>query len=520
MKNICVAFLVFCGFFSFASHSIGGFVSWKNVGPGKFVFRAELLSRCYFQGADPIINQSLTGPQGMFTMYRRGSSAYSSSCYNPGFHCWNTGAIGPVSRIVYESDTITLTGTPPPSGWKFSFQNSVCCGSQATNMQVASNQSLDVYSVMYPETVTLGLSSPYFVESYDQAITPYNHIITNQAFAAHAGDSLYYSLVSPSLGSSAVPYNAGFSYTEPFPETGDSPANGPISFNPYTGSFDVDVQVGHDGYYGYTVEVEQWHMVDNGPHIIPVKVSKIRRDYQVPLSTLYSNNSAPAVSIDTTYYKDVHQVTSTDYVVLAEVGDTVKFNIQALDYDLDSIFFPQQITFDAKGAALDSSWGGWELYSSVPFIVPVSPGFTNPASNVVSFKWPITADMVDTSDAYHAFSFTFTDNYCLYMGRSAINLMIKIEGPEDTTSSSGVGVNELYRTGVNIYPNPANESFTVDGLVGKSQIQILDVQGKLLKSYSTTDSKLVVERENLPSGVYFVKISDANTTSLHRVMFE
>jgi hypothetical protein len=83
--------------------------------------------------------------------------------------------------------------------------------------------------------------------------------------------------------------------------------------------------------------------------------------------------------------------------------------------------------------------------------------------------------------------------------------------------SSTVGIKEVTNgAGVSIYPNPFNSQATID--FGEEQnesvIEIYDVLGKQIKSQFFTGRRLILEKENLHDGIYFVKITDKlkNTT--------
>lgn len=525
MKKVYTAILILCSLFSFGSHVIGGNISWKNVGQNKFVFQLKVVQKCLGPATSPITQQILHSTAlGPIHVYLSGSESFTPTCeVENGMWCNSINTSDWVLiTMVYTSDTLTVVGVPPASGWEF-YYSFVSRPSNTVNVQVASYIDTEIYAMMYPETVTHSLSSPEFVDTYDESITPFNQFLTNPAYSNQSGDSLYYKLMSPVSGTGGPhTFNSGYQYLAPFPSYTNDPSNGAMAFNPYTGEVEVDVQVATGGYYAYTVAVEQWRMLNNGQQVMPIKVSEVRKDNLIPvMMTNTSSNSAPMVAIDTAVYKNVYQATTTAYGVKAQIGDTVRFKIQAFDADLDSNFNVQTITFDAKGAALDSSWGGWELYSSVPQLTPGfgQSSFVSAGTNTVDFEWYITPDLADSvSNAYHIFRFSFADNNCFFKGQANISLVIGIEALKDT--ASGVGVSEVRKSDISIFPNPANGSFSIEGLSGKSQVYLLDVQGRVVKGFSTTDSNLIVERDDLEAGIYFVKISDSNTTSLQKVLFK
>lgn len=60
---------------------------------------------------------------------------------------------------------------------------------------------------------------------------------------------------------------------------------------------------------------------------------------------------------------------------------------------------------------------------------------------------------------------------------------------------------------INLYPNPTNDAFEIEGLVGAYWIEVLDVNGTLVKTLYNQDAhKITVYLDDYPSGLYFVKI--------------
>lgn len=73
-----------------------------------------------------------------------------------------------------------------------------------------------------------------------------------------------------------------------------------------------------------------------------------------------------------------------------------------------------------------------------------------------------------------------------------------------------VGIHEALAAGsINVYPNPATDNFTVDLEKlnnAEARITIYDIAGKELKSYSTPDDKLTINRDGLQNGMYFITV--------------
>jgi hypothetical protein len=96
-----------------------------------------------------------------------------------------------------------------------------------------------------------------------------------------------------------------------------------------------------------------------------------------------------------------------------------------------------------------------------------------------------------------------TGTYCdsSYLQKSQ-NTIISVDViPSETT---GLNVNELSDR-INIYPNPAANILTLEA-TQKSAIEILNIQGQLVKTLSAIDSKTRVDVSTFPDGVYIVEV--------------
>jgi subtilisin family serine protease len=74
-----------------------------------------------------------------------------------------------------------------------------------------------------------------------------------------------------------------------------------------------------------------------------------------------------------------------------------------------------------------------------------------------------------------------------------------------------------------IYPNPASNNFTIQFNDNKSKgkVEIFNLLGENLKSFSfNNQSSLVINREKLASGIYFIQIKTQDSTIIKRVIFE
>ncbi|MBL7889030.1 MAG: T9SS type A sorting domain-containing protein [Bacteroidia bacterium] len=94
------------------------------------------------------------------------------------------------------------------------------------------------------------------------------------------------------------------------------------------------------------------------------------------------------------------------------------------------------------------------------------------------------------------------------------------------TTAPAVGINEITVNveDVDLYPNPASSSFMVDLVAfgnATVTIEMFDVLGKNVGSFNgVKTNKFNINRNDLPAGVYFVRITSGNTALTKKVILE
>ncbi len=91
--------------------------------------------------------------------------------------------------------------------------------------------------------------------------------------------------------------------------------------------------------------------------------------------------------------------------------------------------------------------------------------------------------------------------------------------------SSNVGLqNADNNTQILIYPNPAKEYTTllVDGLMEKSQIHIIDMQGRILSTQTLTnnDKLIKINTSNLATGVYYITVQNQKQRFVEKLIIK
>lgn len=75
---------------------------------------------------------------------------------------------------------------------------------------------------------------------------------------------------------------------------------------------------------------------------------------------------------------------------------------------------------------------------------------------------------------------------------------------------------EEYSSGIVIYPNPVNDKMTVETQEAISQITLYNLTGALVYSQSDCGNKVEINTAELPSGIYFVRLTTGDTTEVLR----
>lgn len=96
-----------------------------------------------------------------------------------------------------------------------------------------------------------------------------------------------------------------------------------------------------------------------------------------------------------------------------------------------------------------------------------------------------------------------------------LNLVLSSAQPDNFLSVSS---KEL--TGVDVYPNPANELVTIKGLASEGTAQIVDLQGKVVRSATVNAGVDTIAISDLNAGVYVMTIATENGVKTQRLVVE
>jgi hypothetical protein len=78
------------------------------------------------------------------------------------------------------------------------------------------------------------------------------------------------------------------------------------------------------------------------------------------------------------------------------------------------------------------------------------------------------------------------------------------------------GIRELQSSQILIYPNPATDKITIKilGKPAQSGLSIVNIEGQQLITRQITEPKTQINISTLPSGVYFVRLTNERTVEV------
>ena len=346
------------------------------------------------------------------------------SCYTGTTSCSGaTSGSGKMQKYIYRSGDIQLTGTPPASGWYFTWSR--CCRpTSISNISSLSSASYMLRAIMYPYTppgstsaltATTGGnptcfdSSPNFLEDPQVISCTGVDVVYNNLGYDPDLDSLFYdwsypwdaTTFSANPSSNSVNFSSGYSYNSPMPSTGSS-----------TGA-DIDNETGEvtfnsavAGSWATCVKIEEWRcgqLIGEVYRDIPIVTLSCTPPTGLCSAAFVDEEPEMSLTIDSslanpTILTPVTNLAGDTIYYYTEVypGDTVRFKISSADPYPNPNCSSQNIQFKASGGNLSSA-ANYSNPNNCLFNPPcatlssLNPGnvFTYPGINNVQFNWYI-----------------------------------------------------------------------------------------------------------------------------------
>ena len=446
MRKIFLLLLISTlSFQSFASHLMGGEITWKCItsGPdaGKYVFTLKIYRDCDGINVSQLPQTisvwnhptvtSISAPLWVDPTGFPNPRDVSPDCDpinsgNQQLNCANN-PVGAVERYVFESAPINLPGSPPAAGWHFTWDN--CCRNTAvTNLVNPSSMGFTLRASMYqyndPITGIVTPADPCFDSSPSFKEDPktilcigYPFSYSHNAFDVEL-DSLVYSwgeplddffgTYNPPVAPPVLTFNPPYNVNTPLPGAPTLDAQtGEVSYNANTA-----------GYFVTCVKVSSYKCGQ--------LVAEIFREVQVVLIACPTmpgtglQNNPPDVSAP--FIDPVTMLPSYETTVFA--GDLVTFNISGTDPDLYNGVLPQNLTLDVSGGQFGSPNASSTTNCENPPCATfnngfgIVPPFTAPGIVSGVFSWQTACSHIaanagcgSTSNVY-TFLIKVNDDFC------------------------------------------------------------------------------------------------------------
>lgn len=454
-KILAFLFAVLLATDLFASHYMGGEITWQCLGNGRFRFIMKLYRECagitygnpetitvtncpsiasiqmnLFPGGDPrdIDDGSLDGKTDLSPACWQ--SPPPIAC-NPSPSLSNTGA---VEEWYYTSDNayptgVLISGVPPAAGWIFS--NTSCCRNPCTNIPTSTSDSWFLRAIMYPyngqNTFPCYDNSPAFAEVPSTVICTgypftYNHNASDKEL-----DSLVYDWAPALNGSLTVPevYAAGFSFNSPLPGPSLNPLNVAATINSHTG------EISYTSYTaGAFVTVTKVTAYRCGK-----KIAEIFREMQIVLLNCPGAiNHQPTVTPP--FYNPITGIYDL-YIDTVMAGQTVDFDINAIDTDMLPNGNPNTVTLETSSQDYGAGYTDPNNGCVDPPCATLNP--PPPLSAMVAvathFHWQTTCDDINFNIGcanltnVHNFYFKIYDNGCPANAINGVTVSVVVVAP-------------------------------------------------------------------------------------------
>ncbi|HPH83165.1 MAG TPA: gliding motility-associated C-terminal domain-containing protein [Flavobacteriales bacterium] len=404
-----------------ATHLMGGEITWQCQGNGNYIFTLKLYRDCTGNALTFPINLRVHNHPSVSTI---AMGLISQTDITP--HCTGPDALscagnsqGAIEEFVLRSNSILLSGTPPPEGWIFTFDN--CCRNGAVDNLIVDpfTTGFTLRAIMYPlnglDTYPCFDSSPVFAQRPAPVICAGNAFTYNHNAYDEDNDSLVYSF-APSLdwlnGTAftplippAIPYDGTYTVNSPFPGPGQS-GSIPASLNTQTGEISFLPNI--TGNFVAVVRVSSYRCGQ--------LIAEVFREIQIVVIGCGTNNPP----IITAPFNDPVTGLQTSFTTTVQAGDMVNFTMTATDNEFLFIGLPQTINVTASGGQFGTGFTNPNSGCSNPPCATLNPAPPVILANnqTITFNWQTSCDHVPIQfDCYvpsstHTFVITFQDDFC------------------------------------------------------------------------------------------------------------
>lgn len=426
---------------------MGGEITWSCLGGGQYQFNLVLYRDCNgLEIVDPSLNIEVWGHSTVTSIACNlvQTLDLSPACTQVGggpvqLDCGvgTSGGNGPgaVQKFHYQSAPVVLAGIPPSTGWAFTHD------SWSRNWGLTNISSPNLYGITlsaYMYAVSGNDSNPCNDSSPQFAQDPYMLMCAGTDFQYNPSafdadnDSLVYSwgtpldhfvsgTFNPPTNPAPVPFNGGYSFSNPTPDASFAAGNIPATMDTESGV--ITFLSNTIGNFGLVQKIDSYR---DGQ-----LVSTVNREIQmIVIPCLGYNNNPPVIT------PPFSGATSFEATFFA--GDLINFDIDISDLELLQDGTPQTVTLDPTGNYFGNNltdpnagcdYTPCATLDQAPLIQGVQGLTTN-------FNWQTSCDHlldatgVQQAEQVYYFVLNAQDDYCSVPGRTYETVKITLKNKE------------------------------------------------------------------------------------------
>ncbi|MDD2983238.1 MAG: gliding motility-associated C-terminal domain-containing protein [Crocinitomicaceae bacterium] len=419
-----------------ATHVMGGEITWKCQG-GSYVFELVFYRDC--NGADVnLVNEtievwnhpSITEIQVLFSSRTDISPFCTPVIGSPPALACGVGAsggngIGAFEKIVYRSNPITLSGTPPAAGWIFTAKN-FSRSNAITNLVDPSTYGITLSAYMFAipgggtgcvDSSPTFLQEPNLVSCAGSPYTYNMHVVDPDLDSVHIsfGHPInnFSGVFNPPTNPILLPYEPGFSATSPTPDATFNAGNVAATIDPQSGELKFNSNT--VGNFVVKMLVKSFR---NGQLI-----AQVEREMQIVNMNCVPGNNAPVVPGP---FGGLYETT-------INAGDLVNFTLASSDVELLQDGTPQNNILSASGLMFGTNQTSTTGCGTIPCATLNAPTpITGTQGASTTFNWQTSCDHlvnqygIVAQEVPYQFVFKVQDNFCQVPKVSYTTITIRV----------------------------------------------------------------------------------------------
>ncbi|MEI7596151.1 MAG: T9SS type A sorting domain-containing protein [Bacteroidota bacterium] len=132
--------------------------------------------------------------------------------------------------------------------------------------------------------------------------------------------------------------------------------------------------------------------------------------------------------------------------------------------------------------------------------------------------------------SFNNIAFADYNVFAEYIGKQStpVNIIINANNPTNSSVSllvseanvGGIANNNIEKTNMNVYPNPATDFITIENMALGSELSIVNISGQEILYQNISSEKVQINISNLNRGIYIVKISSVSRVEVKRFVKE